>query len=321
MNKEQIKKTMRDRRIVITLQLGVLLFILLGLFGSTLLPKNKVASTETVDLNSVEVTRPAVEVETLGDVSVRAKGAYVWDIKAQKALYNKNASDSLPLASITKLMTTMLAYELLSNETEGTITAGALMQDGSTGFSEGEHLSLKNLSRLALISSSNDAAFALATNVGAFLGDKNPSAQFVAGMNVRADELGLKTLEFKNPTGLDLNLTEPGATGSAEDVSLLMEYILKHYPEVLEPTQDSAARVYNTAGDFHDVENTNEALYAIPNILASKTGYTDLAGGNLTIAFDAGFDRPIIITVLGSTREERFSDVLRLIRATKEALK
>ena len=97
-----------------------------------------------------------------------------------------------------------------------------------------------------------------------------------------------------------------------------MEYILINYPEILEPTRKSAARVYNSNGDYHDMENTNEIIYAIPNLLGSKTGYTDLAGGNLTIAFDAGLDRPIVVTVLGSTRDERFSDVLRLVTAVKE---
>ena len=136
-------------------------------------------------------------------------------------------------------------------------------------------------------------------------------------MNIKAEELGLRTLSFKNPTGLDVSITEPGAIGSAKDVSLLMEHILKEYPELLEATTRGGARIYNSQGEYHDVENTNEVLYAIPNLIGSKTGYTDLAGGNLTIAFDAGMNRPIIITVLGSTREERFSDALRLVRATQ----
>lgn len=314
-------RKVHERRVVIVLQLGVLFFILAGLFSTLLFPAVKSQKAEVIDLDSVTVTKELPEEISTEEVKVRAKSAYVWDVKGNKALYKKNESQALPLASITKLMTTMLAYELISNDVEGTITASALSQDGSTGLTEGERLSLKNLSRLALISSSNDAAFALAANVGASLGKKDPAAQFISGMNIRADELGLKTLQFKNPTGLDMSLTEPGAVGSAEDVSRLMEYILIHYPEVLEPTQEAVARVYNTSGQFHDVENTNDAMYAIPNLLGSKTGYTDLAGGNLTIAFDAGFDRPVIITVLGSTYEERFTDVLTLVAAVKESMK
>jgi D-alanyl-D-alanine carboxypeptidase (penicillin-binding protein 5/6) len=136
-------------------------------------------------------------------------------------------------------------------------------------------------------------------------------------MNLKAEELELNTLEFKNTTGLDLSPSEPGAIGSAKDVSYLMEYILQNYPELIESTTLGGARIYNSQGEYHDIENTNEVIYAIPNLLGSKTGYTDLAGGNLTVAFDAGMDRPIIVTVLGSTREERFSDVLRLVNAVR----
>lgn len=321
MNLEKFKTRTHERRVVIAFQLGVLLFILAGLFGSTLLPSSPKEGTATIDLDEVTVTKPLPEPAVLKEVSIRARSAYVLDVKNNKVLFEKNATESLPLASITKLMTAMLAYELVGADTEGTITTRALNQDGSTGLVEGERLTLRNLSRLSLISSSNDAAYALAASVGSSLGQKDPAAQFVAGMNIRADELGLKTLKFKNPTGLDVSVTEPGAMGSARDISLLMQYILEHYPEILEPTQAGAARVYSSSGQFHDVENTNNAMYAIPNLLGSKTGYTDLAGGNLTIAFDAGFDRPIIITVLGSTYEERFTDVLALVGAVRESLK
>ena len=87
------------------------------------------------------------------------------------------------------------------------------------------------------------------------------------------------------------------------------------YPEILRPTNTSATRINNTAGAYNDANNTNEVALKIPNMIGSKTGYTDLAGGNLTIAFDAGLNRPIIITVLGSTRDERFTDVFTLVRA------
>lgn len=309
------------RRMVILLQLGVLLFILTGLFSGVLFGPATQTQDE-IDLDSIAVTRPATaEWEQLAKTEVRARAAFVYDVNKQEVLFEKNAESVLPLASITKLMTSMLSYELLEESSKSPITRRALQQSGSTGFSEGEVLSLKNLNRLTLISSSNDAAYALAAAVGEKLGNKDPAAQFVAGMNIRAEEIGLDSLSFKNPTGLDVSDTEPGAIGSAKDVSLLLSYILKNYPEILEPTQLYAARVYTETGEFHDVENTNEVLYAIPNLLASKTGYTDLAGGNLTVAFDAGFDRPIIITVLGSTREERFSDVVRIVKAIQSDLK
>ena len=65
-----------------------------------------------------------------------------------------------------------------------------------------------------------------------------------------------------------------------------------------------------------DARNTNQETGKFPLLIASKTGYTDLAGGNLALAFDAGFNRPIIIVVLGSSYEGRFADAEKLVWAT-----
>lgn len=309
-------------RFPIILQLGILGLIMIGLFGTIIfngLPSNQTDESPTPDF-SIEKNQQPLVPQKIEGVSVRAAAAYVWDVKAQRALYNKNAEEKLPLASITKLMTTLVAYELIADDKMTTVPLSAIKQDGSSGLSAGEKLQANKLRELALVSSSNDAAYALAASVGTLLGDKDPTSQFVRGMNIRAAELNLPTLEFWNTTGLDLSTTEPGAIGSAKDVSFLMEYIITQYPELLEPTQQTATRIYNTAGAYHEASNTNEVALKIPNMIGSKTGYTDLAGGNLTIAFDAGLNRPIIITVLGSTRDDRFTDVLSLVEAVQESL-
>ncbi|MCB9815703.1 D-alanyl-D-alanine carboxypeptidase [Candidatus Nomurabacteria bacterium] len=309
-------------RFPIVAQLGILGVFMVLIFGSwlvhtskTLVPLPAPEPDLVTDTNKYPITPQKIE-----EVSLRAKGAYVWDVKGQRALYSKNADQALPLASITKLMTTLLTYELVSEDNKVSVPLSAILQEGSSGLSEGEELTTEELTQLALISSSNDAAYSLAASVGSLLGKQDPASQFVEGMNIRAGELGLNTLRFKNPTGLDVSSTEPGAVGSARDVSFLMEYIITNYPTVITPTQQSAARIYNTAGAYHEANNTNEVVLKIPNMIGSKTGYTDLAGGNLTIAFDAGLDRPIIITVLGSTYDERFSDVLTLVDAVQKSL-
>lgn len=319
MSEQSELKVIRERKFVILFQLLVLALILGGLFGAIFIRPNQDATpATTVESQSTPKRQSDGSVlQKLDEVEVRAKAAYVFDIKNQRALYTKNESEVLPLASITKLMTALLAHELIAADTPAIISSRAIGQEGSSGLLPGENLSIEELNKLSLISSSNDAAYALGANVGELLGDRDPAAQFVVGMNIRAEELELNTLSFKNTTGLDLSLTEAGAVGSARDVTFLMEYILKTSSEIIEPTRQYNARVYNSEGEFHDFSNTNEVMYAIPNLLGSKTGYTDLAGGNLTVAFDAGYDRPIIVTVLGSTRDERFSDVLRLIQAVQ----
>lgn len=271
----------------------------------------------TVNLSDVE---PIDEPLLLEEVSLRATAAYVWDVRAQRALYKKNEKETLPLASITKLMTALVAHELISEMTDVPLPLAAIQQEGDYGLVAGEELTIEKLNKLALLSSSNDAAFALANAAGALLGDRNPTQQFVAAMNIKANELQLESLSFNNTTGLDVTTTIPGGAGNAKDTSFLLENIIENHPQLIEITQEQNTRVFNSAGLYHDAENTNPIINRIPNLLASKTGYTDLAGGNLTVAFDLGLDRPIIVTVLGSTRDARFTDVLTLIEAVQASI-
>jgi D-alanyl-D-alanine carboxypeptidase len=307
-------------------QLIVLATILISLFGYVLFTTmNRAESSPATVLpaTSGQESQQQVQPQTvqkLEGIELTAKAAYVWDVKSQRALYAKNEDEALPLASITKLMTALLAHELVAEQTKTSVPLSAIMQEGSSGLYAGEQFDMATLNQLALISSSNDAAYTMAASVGSLLGEREPAQQFITGMNIRAEELGLTSLKFKSVTGLDISPTEPGSIGSARDVSFLMEQIVQNYPEILEPTKQSYTRVYNTAGEYHDVKNTNEVVSDIPNLIGSKTGYTDLAGGNLTIAFDLGFDRPIIVTVLQSTRDERFADVLTLVRAVQESV-
>jgi len=309
-------------RFPIVSQLLVLTVILGGVFGALWFtqsdPSDTAAATEQI--NRITYDSNSIAPQKLDAVVLRADAAYVWDVAGQRALYKKNEGETLPIASITKLMTSLLAHELVTDQTTVDISRAAIAQFGSVGLIEGEVLTAEKISELALVSSSNDAAFALAASVGQLLGERDPAQQFIAGMNIRANELQLPTLSFKNTTGLDISANEPGALGSARDVSFLMEYIVVNYPELLSATIEPSVRVYNTEGAFHDANNTNAIADQIPNLLGSKTGYTDLAGGNLTVAFDLGLNRPIIITVLGSTRDARFSDVLTLVEAVQDSI-
>lgn len=308
----------------IIMQLAVLLVVLGGMFGllTTLAPKDAPLSLAQDTYTSIPLYATTI-TETplaLAPVAIKAEAAYVFDVRSQRALYKKNETDVLPLASITKLMTALLTHELTTEESAITVPSAAVAQSGNSGLRPGEVLSTSDLTQHALVSSSNDAAYALAATVGALLGERDDVAQFVAGMNIRADELGLSTLEFKNMTGLDESTSTPGAVGSAKDVSFLLEYIIEHHPDIMTATQEVQSRTYNDDGYYHELSNTNMILQEIPNLIGSKTGYTDLAGGNLTVAFDLANDRPIIITVLGSTRDARFSDVLTLVEAVEEAV-
>lgn len=321
-NEQEAESSFRRRRIPVLAQLIVVALIFAGLFFGLLWPKlasvfNSTVVSENDDVYIVK--KPAEDNEVAlqkidaSTVDIKAKSAFVWDVKEQRVLYRKEAEEKLPLASITKLMTTLVAYELVSDQKEVIISETASRQESGGNLQVGEVFEAKDLADFALISSYNSAAYALANSIGDELGEGDSVGQFVAAMNIKSEELGLNNLEFFNPTGLDISETKAGAYGTAKEVSFLVEYILSVYPEILRPTITPNTRLYNKAGDYHDANNTNAIIDRIPNLLGSKTGYTDLAGGNLTVAIDIGFNHPVIITVLGSTINDRFTDVETLI--------
>ncbi len=299
--------------------LGLILF---GLFSTIVIPKTlsylQYASVTPPPAQPSIVTEPvSTSVNHFANLRLSAEAVHVWDISKQQALYTKNAEAVYPLASITKLMTALVAYELVADDTLVTISPAAERQESGGWFMAGERYKAKELTDFALISSYNSAAYTLADSIGALLGNGDPVQQFVAAMNIRAEELGLGTMTFHNPTGLDVSSTLSGGYGSATEVNRLIAYIVTHYPEILLPTIKPTTRLYNTNGDYHDATNTNDLVTDIPNLLGSKTGFTDLAGGNLTIVFDAGYNRYIAATVLGSTRNERFTDMQQIVSAVQ----
>lgn len=323
-----VEETNASTKFPVVQQFGLLALVLLLLFGGTYLPKAMKDKADSISANTAESTTIKIEphepvkvVIGISDVSVEARAAYVWDVATQRALYSKNENQPLPLASITKLMTALMAYELIDFGESTNITAAAIRQEGDSGLYHGEQFSIDELADYALLSSSNDAAYTLSAAAGEALFPERGSGAFIDAMNIRAQELGLTSLEFYNSTGLDLSKTKAGSYGSARDISFLMEYIVSTYPDLLDVTQNTHDRIYNESGEFHNANNTNDIVTEIPNLIGSKTGYTDLAGGNLTVAYSAGLNRPIIITVLGSSRNGRFADMDALIKAVEESFK
>ena len=323
---EEPESTVQEHSTIPALaQLGVAIVLLGIVFGTSYIPgfiRDRNAPMSTVE-ERIRANENAEQAKVpIPEPTVGAESAYVWDAATQKALYNKNASAQLPLASLTKLMTALVSREVLTGTGRVPMTLEAITQDGESGFLDGETFSEGALSDFALISSSNDAAYALAAAAGsALLGSESPNVRFVKAMNVRAEEIGLLQTHFTNPTGLDASVDESGAYGSARDMAFLMEYLIKKRPEVIESTRNVTASLSATsvASVIH-ADNTNEIVGKIPGLIASKTGYTELAGGNLVIAFDAGVNHPIIVSVLGSTRDGRFEDVLKLVEYARETL-
>ncbi len=264
--------------------------------------------------NPVERKTPEVSSVPFKNVSLKAKSAIVFDLAAGKTIFEKNSFSQLPLASLTKIMTAVVVEENFPKWMKVEIPLSAIMQEGDSGFSVGELWKVGDLARAMLISSSNDAAFAFASAFDSVAGRPEKPAtvtDFVALMNRKARELNLSQTYFLNPTGLDEGEGVAGAYGSAADAANLLAYAFKKYPSIFGVTRK----------DFFDAENlrfknTNKIVDEVPLIVAGKTGFSRLAGGNLAIIVDVGLGNPVAIAVLGSSEEGRFKDVKTLYEET-----
>jgi D-alanyl-D-alanine carboxypeptidase (penicillin-binding protein 5/6) len=250
---------------------------------------------------------------TLAPQALAAQAAILYDPTDGRVLFQKNADFSLPLASLTKIMTaeTVLAASG-GNNPKITITPAdtALEADaGDWGFRAGDVVALSDLIKIGLVASSNEAMAAAAGSLG---------SNYLDQMNKTAGSLGLSHTYFLNPTGLDLNVETSGAYGSAYDVARLTAAFYETYPQYFTLTQQSIVSI-PASGRTLSVAATTVPLQNIPGFMAAKTGYTDLAGGNLVAVFDIEVGHPLIAVALGSTETGRFDDVRTLINAVRQA--
>jgi D-alanyl-D-alanine carboxypeptidase len=248
------------------------------------------------------------------NVSLIGTAAIVYDLTNGRTLYAQNAYAPLPLASITKLLTVYAASRALRPNSVVTITPLALARKGSaadSGIRDGETFTFEDLARLTLAASSNVGAEAIAE--AAASAEHTDTASLLSGAARRA---GLSQTRALNATGLDESATVSGSDGSAHDVAVLAGELLKKVPRIAEATTRPSISIRSIEGSRHRFPNTDRYFTNYPGLLLSKTGYTGLAGGNLAVVIDAGAHHPVAIVVLGSTRNDRFTDVSRLTEAT-----
>ena len=298
--------------------IGIVGCIIVGLIVAIIVSKpNKEDKNIGHVGTSTQAIASHVDTAVFETLRLEAESVLVFDVREGNALYAKKATTPHPLASITKVMTALVAADVLPEDAIITITREHLQEEGNSGLRIGERWKRDDLIEHLLIVSSNDAARALTDayeNRYQVLGP-----DFVTLMNHKAEELGLRETFFLNESGLDIHDEQfAGSAGSAEDVATLFAYALKTIPELLDATRHSS-QVNTSLDTVHTVDNTNTIIDSIPWAVGSKTGFTDVAGGNLVIAFDVSIGRPIIIVVLGSSKEGRFFDMQQLVDATVQS--
>lgn len=262
-------------------------------------------------ISSAPVAETPARPDAFAEVPLQAEAAIVYDLSTGEALYAKNADAQLPLASLTKLLTVYAALVALAPNTPITIPADAVQVEDAHTFNEGQTFSLSDLARLTLTASLNDGAAAIAEATAARRGI--PEEVMLASA---ASALGLSQTYAVNGSGLDVSAAVSGGYGSARDLAILAGALVKEAPSIAAATTESSARATSEGGTTFDVPNTDPMVGSLPRLLLSKTGYTELAGGNLALVFDVGIHHPIAIIVLGSTQKARFTDGTSLVAAT-----
>jgi D-alanyl-D-alanine carboxypeptidase len=265
-----------------------------------------------------ELKRDKRRIKNFKNLKIEAKAAVSIKVQGEKRkiLFKKNSQKPLPIASLTKLTTALVifrrkdVYYNLSQNIK--ISKKAIDQEGDSkwgGLEEGEEISVKNLLYMALIESSNDAAFALTKPLG--------EKKFVKLMNVSVEKLGLQKTRFFNPTGLEPDDPEmPLNYSTAEDLTVLAQYILNEYPQIFRITANQSQAILRPNGSLHHFipENTNKLLGRFPGIVGGKTGWSPRAGGCLLLLIkEPESGNYFINVVLGSNN--RFGDMEKIIRA------
>lgn len=258
---------------------------------------------------------------TVGSSNIRLEGtsAYAIDIATGTTLYEKNASQQLPLASLTKLMTVLTVSEILKPNYIVTISNDALKPEGDVGFERGEKWTLQDLIDYTLVISANDGARALALAAEDKLGETDE--QFIRRMNEKAVKIGMKETFFMDETGLDISKNTAGAYGSARDVAELMRHITLTNPRLIEATTVGSGVFVSETGIRHKGTNTSDVITNLSGAIGSKTGFTDLAGGNLAVVFEPIPGRPVVAVILGSSRSGRDTDMQRLTEQVRKTLR
>jgi serine-type D-Ala-D-Ala carboxypeptidase (penicillin-binding protein 5/6) len=216
-----------------------------------------------------------------------------------EVLAAEDEHEHLPMASITKLMTAIVALEHASLDDVATISrTTAAIGESTINLVPGERVTLRDLIRAALIQSANDAANAIAAYVG-----RGSVGRFVELMNARARQLGLTDTHFANPDGLDA----PGHYSSAGDVTKLARVAMN------KPFIRETVRLVTTTAAGRELHTWNDLLSSFPNMIGVKTGHTDGAGWS-QVAAARGGGVTIYATILGGeTREGRNADLSRLL--------
>ncbi len=244
-----------------------------------------------------KVRADVIEFKLTYDVSA----AMLLEYETGNVLYSYNETKHVPIASITKIMTLILAFEAIENGTLSydkviTVSADASAMGGSGVFLyTGEQVKIEDLFKAIIVASANDACVAMAETLA------GSQAQFVAIMNNKAKELGMADTNFVNCTGLP----DTGYYSCARDVAVMSRELMKHtdYFRWSSIWLDTMDNIQNKTV----ITNTNKLVRFYNGCDGTKTGFTNDAMHCISASAKRGGVRFIAIVLGAKSSDERFS--------------
>ena len=251
-------------------------------------------------------THPESTIETAA-FDVDCRSAILVEANTNTVLYEKNADEALPPASVTKVMTLLLVMEAIesgriSYSDMVRVSANACSMGGSQIYlKENEEMSVEELLKSVVIASANDAAVALAEHV------YGSEEAFVERMNQRAAELEMTNTNFENTNGLDD--TVENHVISARDISIMSRELIK-YPKITEYSSIWMDSIRN--GSF-GLTNTNRLIRFYKGATGLKTGSTDKAGFCISATAERDGMSLICVVMGADTKDKRNAIATRLL--------
>lgn len=237
---------------------------------------------QTDEVLSRSVSERGLSAEVCPDI--QATNALV--VSADGTVYfSRDAHAPVKIASITKVMTAIVALENAPLDTRVVVDAEAAgVGESSAGLIEGDSMDLETALYALMVPSGNDAAIAIAKAVGALLpghDGSDPQAAFVAAMNAKAAELGCEDTLYTNPHGLDAGIFASDCHSTASDVGIVVSYAMKNdvFRNVVD-SGDTTVEITSTDGSprFLSLVSTDELIGVYEGICGVKTGTTIDAG-------------------------------------------
>lgn len=279
--------------------------------------KKRILSILCIGLLFVQPPCALAEETASGDssISITAKSAVLLEGSTGKVLYEADKDQQLMPASITKIMTLLLIFEALESgkitlEDEVTVSEHAASMGGSQVYLEPfEKQTVNTMIKCISIASANDASVAMAEYVG------GSETEFVAQMNEKAKELGMKNTHFLNCCGLDDDITE-GHYSSAYDIALMSRELITRFPQISDYStvwMDSFTHTTKKGTSEFGLTNTNKLVRTYDGITGLKTGSTSKAKFCLSATARRNGMDLIAVVMASESPKDRFTDAAKLL--------